>query len=94
MKRIFALLAGLSVAGCLTASGAAQLVSLAGTWRFQLDRSDAGVAERWFARTLAEKVSLPGALAAQGIGDEISTNTPWTGGIVDRSWFTAPEYAA
>ncbi len=68
-------------------------LSLAGQWRFQLDRADVGVGERWFARTLPEKFTLPGSLPAAGIGDDISTNTPWTGGIVDRSWFTAPEFA-
>jgi hypothetical protein len=30
-------------------------------------------------------------LPEQGIGEPVSTSTPWTGGIVDRSWFTAPE---
>lgn len=67
--------------------------SLAGTWRFALDRQDVGTAERWFDRNLSGKVELPGSLPELGIGDPISTNTPWTGGIVDRSWFTAPEYA-
>ena len=37
-------------------------------------------------------MNLPGTLAAQGIGDEVTVDTKWTGGIVDRSWFTAPEY--
>ena len=36
---------------------------------------------------------MPGTLAGQGIGDDITTNTVWTGGIVDKSWFTAPEMA-
>ena len=35
---------------------------------------------------------LPGSLPAQGIGDDVTVNTTWTGDIVDRSWFTAPEY--
>ena len=74
-------------------SPANENLSLAGTWRFALDRRDVGVTERWFDRNLSGKVELPGSLPEQGIGDPISTNTPWTGGIVDRSWFTAPEYA-
>jgi hypothetical protein len=32
-------------------------------------------------------------LPAQGIGDDVSVETKWTGDIVDKSWFTAPEYA-
>src|SRR5215831_18970611 len=69
----------------LTAPG----VSLAGQWRFQLDRDDAGVSERWFERALPDRIQLPGTLAAQDVGDDVTTNTSWTGTIVDRSWFTA-----
>ena len=75
------------------ASAANGPLSLAGRWRFQLDREDAGLRERWFERTLSGEFALPGSLPAAGVGDDISTNTPWTGGIVDRSWFTAPEFA-
>jgi hypothetical protein len=67
--------------------------SLAGAWQFQLDRGDIGIQERWFGRTLSSRVQLPGSLPDQQIGDQVSTNTSWTGGIVDRSFFTAPEYA-
>jgi hypothetical protein len=68
-------------------------ISLAGTWRFQLDREDVGLNERWFARTLPGKVRLPGSLPAQGIGDPVTVDTQWTGEIVDRSFFTAPAYS-
>ena len=68
-------------------------ISLAGNWRFALDRADEGVAQNWAATSLPEKIRLPGSLPGQGIGDPVTTNTVWTGGIVDRSWFTAPELA-
>ncbi len=68
-------------------------LSLAGQWRFQLDRQDTGATERWYARTLPDTVKLPGGLTEQGIGDPVTMDTKWTGGIVDRSWFTAPEFA-
>ena len=68
-------------------------VSLAGQWRFQLDRGNAGIGGRWFERSLPDKLRLPGSLPAQGIGDAVSVETKWTGDIVDKSWFTAPEYA-
>jgi hypothetical protein len=87
--RALALAAGFTA---LTAA-ADDAVSLAGTWRFQLDRTDAGQGERWFSRALPETVKLPGTLVGQGIGDDISTNTPWVAGIVNHSWFTEPEYA-
>jgi hypothetical protein len=68
-------------------------LSLAGQWRFQLDRADRGIQERWFERLLPDKINLPGSLPVQGIGDVIAVETKWTGDIVDKSWFTAPEYA-
>ena len=69
-----------------------ETVSLAGTWRFQLDRSDAGLTERWSERSLPDRINLPGSLPAQGVGDEVTIATPWIGDIVDRSWFNSPEY--
>ncbi len=72
---------------------AANVVSLKGEWRFALDRHDTGISERWFKQALTGKIALPGSLPGQGIGDPVTTNTVWTGGIVDRSWFAAPEYA-
>ncbi|HTL15936.1 MAG TPA: glycoside hydrolase, partial [Patescibacteria group bacterium] len=68
-------------------------VSLVGRWRFELDRDNTGIQEKWFERKLTGELTLPGSLPAQGIGDDVSVNTKWTGDIVDKSWFTAPEYA-
>jgi len=79
--------------GLTAFADSADRISLAGTWRFQLDRANTGIAERWFERRLAQKIKLPGSLPAQGIGDDITVETKWTGDIVDKSWFAAPEYA-
>jgi len=35
-------------------------ISLAGTWRFQLDTKGTGVEEKWYSRTLEDSVRLPG----------------------------------
>src|ERR1700723_124051 len=86
MKQLIICLIGLT-----TLSGSvmrAQTLSMAGHWRFQLDRADVGIHEHWFAHKLSDTIRLPGSLPEQGIGDDISTNTSWTGSIVDRSWFT------
>ncbi len=69
-------------------------MDLAGAWRFQLDPDNVGVNQRWFQQHLRNEIRLPGSLTAQGFGDPISLNTPWTGGINDASWATEPEYAA
>jgi hypothetical protein len=71
-----------------------ETISLSGQWRFQLDRGEAGVKDRWFDRALPDRVRLPGSLPGQGIGDEVAVDTPWIGDIVDRSWFTSPAYEA
>jgi hypothetical protein len=81
----------LAAAGPLSA---ADTMPLAGPWRFQLDRASAGVAERWCERRLPDTVRLPGTLPGQGIGDPVTVETKWIGGIIDKSFFTAPEYAA
>ncbi len=81
---------------CIRAAGASgnmDALSLAGRWRFALDRADGGIKEHWFTSQLPDRIRLPGSLTEQSIGDDVTTNTPWTGGIVDKSWFTAPEYA-
>ena len=68
-------------------------IDLAGTWSFRLDPKDVGVKQQWFAGNLPDTIKLPGSTTEAGYGDPISVDTKWTGGIVDRSWFTAPEYA-
>jgi hypothetical protein len=108
MKRIAALwvlvLLGGSLPACggLSASLGAEIsekappdqyvIPLAGTWHVKLDRGGTGEQEKWFAQTLTGTVKLPGSLAENGLGDDVSVNTPWTGGIVDRSWFHDPQY--
>ena len=77
---------------CAAVESRAKPVSLAGTWRFEVDRRDTGVAEQWFNRELAGKMPLPGAMSEFGLGDEITLDTPWTGQIVDRSYFTSPTF--
>ena len=71
---------------------AQEALTLAGQWRFALDRNDVGIQKNWFAKILPDKIKLPGSLPEQGIGDRITTNTVWTGGIVDHAFFTAPEF--
>ena len=90
MKRLVFIFLALTALGCMAAE---QKFSLAGNWRFQLDRADAGISGQWFNRALPDKIYLPGSLPAQGIGDDITLDTRWAGQIVDHSWFTAPQYA-
>ncbi|MCU0748206.1 MAG: hypothetical protein MUF13_01530 [Akkermansiaceae bacterium] len=60
--------------------------SLAGEWRFEMDRADAGVDATWFSRELKDRIRLPGVLQSQGFGDEISEETPWVLGLGGEWW--------
>ena len=68
-------------------------VPLAGSWRFQLDRADVGLAEQWHTKTLPDRVTLPGTLPAQGIGDDVGPDTPWIAQFQDVNWMEDPAYA-
>lgn len=74
--------------------GAADQASLAGTWKLRLDKQNQGVREQWFSKRLNDTVdvTLPGSLPAQGIGDDISTATPWIGGVQNPAWTNDPAY--
>jgi len=69
------------------------VIPLSGVWRFETDPGDQGLVSFWENRTLAERIRLPGALQAQGFGEDVTVDTRWTGQIVDRSFFTSPRYA-
>ena len=68
-------------------------IHLSGEWRFQVDSLDKGVQKQWFNKNLADKIKLPGSMTTNVKGNDITVNTPWTGSIVDSSWFFKPEYA-
>ena len=68
-------------------------IDLSGQWNFQIDSLDKGVSEKWFDKKLTDKINLPGSMTTNGKGDDITVNTPWTGSIVDSSWFFKPQYA-
>jgi hypothetical protein len=85
----------LGVASVARGSGAAvPETPLGGIWRRALDPRDAGLAASWFARRLPDTIRLPGSLEQDRIGNPVSVDTPWTGDINDRSYFTAADYAA
>ena len=91
MKKILFLL--LLVSGCTNRqTNIREDLSLAGTWGFKIDSLDQGVEQQWFNNKFIETVSLPGSMAENGKGNEVTLNTDWTGDIVDRSYFTEKKY--
>src|SRR3954462_1987450 len=71
----------------------AQSINLAGQWQFSIDSTDVGEAQQWFSKQLDGSITLPGSLTTNNIGNDITVNTPWTGDIIDSSWFYQPQYA-
>jgi beta-galactosidase len=71
--------------------------SLAGQWRFALDRDNIGIAETWFAKDLpaTTRITLPGILQTQGFGDDITAETKFIAALPrDMAWYKLPQYAA
>lgn len=69
-------------------------LSLAGSWRCRLGRDLPDPSAVWSSDgTDLCVVELPGSLPGHGIGEPVGLNTPWTGGIFDKSFFTSPDYA-
>jgi hypothetical protein len=67
-------------------------LSLAGEWGFMIDSLDQGIDNEWYNKLSDEIVRLPGSMAENGKGDEVSLTTNWTGDIIDRSYFTDKKY--
>jgi len=91
MKKLLVLL--LIVCSCTNNKvSVRQSLSLAGEWKFRIDSLDQGIVNKWYNNLAVETVSLPGSMAENGKGDEVTIKTDWTGEIVDRSYFTQKKY--
>ena len=61
---------------------------LDGTWQFQEDPADVGLSENWSQKSLNDSIQLPGSMAENDKGEEITVDTKWTGTIWDDSvWY-------
>jgi len=92
MKKLFYLFLLCSAATAISAQDLHKL-SLEGQWKFRIDSLDVGIREQWFAEVLEGSAGLPGSMAENGLGDELTLDTKWTGSISDRSYFTEDRYA-
>jgi hypothetical protein len=73
-------------------SNAQDKIQLEGEWSFAVDSLDLGVKEKWLLKSFDETIYLPGSMAENGKGNEISLSTKWTGDIIDSSFFKSPSY--
>jgi hypothetical protein len=74
----------LAVAAIIASCSSHQLnkMDLTGEWQFTTDST------QWNSH-----ISLPGSMTSNGLGDDITVSTPWTGQIVDRSYFNDSSFA-
>ncbi len=83
----------LLLAGCSVGQNEnRERLSLSGEWKFRIDSLDQGINNKWYERPADETVVLPGSMAENGKGDEVTLKTDWTGDIVDKSYFTEKKY--
>ncbi len=83
----------LILAGCTSTPGEIrETISLAGEWNFRVDSMDLGLTQKWYTGSFDEQVNLPGSMAENGKGDEVTLGTEWIGNIVDSSYFNDEKY--
>ncbi|SHE76428.1 Glycosyl hydrolases family 2, TIM barrel domain [Arenibacter palladensis] len=69
-------------------------IDLSGEWQFQIDSLDQGITGQWYAKNLFDNVQLPGSMAENGKGNDITVDTHWTGSMWNDSlWYKDPKYA-
>lgn len=71
----------LCLLGCSCSRPSMQM-DLSGVWDFTTDTTS------W-----KETINLPGSMTSNNLGDDISLATPWTGTIIDSSFFYLDKYA-
>ena len=71
-----------------------QTQSLAGEWKFRIDSLDRGISENWYSDSFeeGETVLLPGSMAENNKGFDVSLTQDWMGQIRDSSYFTENKY--
>jgi len=72
-----------------------QTIPLQGKWKFKIDSLDQGIKEKWFSAALpgSETVNLPGSMAENLKGDDITLKTKWTASIYDSTYYYSPRLA-
>ena len=67
-------------------------LDLSGNWGFKIDSLDQGVNENWFNANFNETIALPGSMAENGKGNDITVHTHWTGNMWNDSlWYKDPK---
>ncbi len=73
---------------------AKNFIDMKGKWAFSTDSTDSGIKGNWFLKDFAGQITLPGSMAENNIGDEITAATRWTAtNWSDSSWYKRPDFA-
>jgi len=68
-------------------------IDLAGRWSFAMDPQDIGEKEHWYETGLEDTIWLPGSMASNHKGFDITSETEWTAEIKDTAWYRNPKFA-
>lgn len=80
MKKIYTTIAGMMIA---IIPSAADTIDLSGVWSIAHSAEDAAT---------ATEINLPGSMLTNGIGNNVTTDTKWTGSLYDKSYYFDPRY--
>lgn len=80
----------LSVWGMSFPALSEERIDLSGEWRFATDKENKGIDEKWYTRSLTDQINLPGSMAENLKGDEVTVKTHWTGSLYDSSYYYNP----
>ncbi|MCD8102680.1 MAG: beta-glucuronidase [Alistipes sp.] len=83
-KTIFAVLVLLAA---FRISAQDRTMDLSGSWRFEIDREDKGVSEQWYSRRLEDVIVLPGSMAENRKGDDVTIDTRWMLSVTDSTFY-------
>ncbi len=71
----------------------ANIIPLSGKWQFATDPNDEGITKQWYSTSLSETIQLPGSMASNFKGNDITLDTKWTASNwSDSSWHKRPEF--
>ncbi len=93
VKQIILAVSCLLFQGACFAQHADDTISLAGTWRFEMDSADRGVQQKFYSRALPETIHLPGSMVQNNKGYPVTLYTRWTASLYDSSWYFNPRMA-
>ncbi len=78
---------------CACQPNTTNTIDLSGNWQFSMDTLDVGIKEKWYLQDFNDSIKLPGSMAENGKGYDISLTTKWTGSLKNPTWYKDPNYA-